>query len=304
MTDREEAGLRGPVKTCGIECDYVYPDKRWVMHTSDAFSPEGNLLERRHRNPDGSQWSILCRYDDGGRILDKVYARGEPSGGEVLTYQYDALGRLDRVIMRSGEDADRVFESFRYEADGTKTQTTYKIPLDDQKRMNTGVAGGSMLHMSIDAVAIMTLFDATGRATRKVLYDVDDRVIRRTTFRYDAQSLLVEEGELIAGRIREDFRNVYRYDAAGNRIGAEMRWGDLGGQRTSFAHNTRGDVTEERIEKTHLLREERRDDQSWTRLFRYQYDDFGNWTERVTETARSNGETSVSMIERRDLAYY
>lgn len=169
MTDREEAGLRGPVKTCCIECDYVDPDKHWVMQTSHSFTPQGSLLEQRHRNPDGSHWSIVCQYDEVGRIRDKVYSRAEPSGGEVLAYQYDTLGRLERVIMRSGEDADRVFESFRYEADGTRTQTTYPIPLDDQKRMNTGVAADCMLHMSIDAVAIMTIFDARGRATRKVL---------------------------------------------------------------------------------------------------------------------------------------
>jgi hypothetical protein len=39
-----------------------------------------------------------------------------------------------------------------------------------------------MLHASLDAVAIMTSFDSSDRPIRKVLYDADDRVIRRVAF--------------------------------------------------------------------------------------------------------------------------
>jgi hypothetical protein len=150
----------------------------------------------------------------------------------------------------------------------------------------------------------VTFFDADGRPVRKVLYDADDRVIRRTLFRYDARGLLIEEGESIGGRIREDFRNVYRYDSMGRRIEADMRWGDFGGERKSFAYNERGDLVEELIEQSNILVAEEPGTQSWTQRFRYEYDDRGNWTERVTETALPNGETRVSRIERRSLIYY
>lgn len=306
MTDREEAGLRGLVKMCAVERDYVYPDHHWVMDTGDMFSREGNLLERRHRNPGGSHWSIMCRYDEHGRIRDKEYLGQAPDVEEVLSHQYDALGRLDRVIIRSRTDGERVFESFQYADDGTRTQTSYPTPLDDKKRIITGVMPGSMLHLSVDAIAIMTIFDASGHPARKVLYDADNRVIRRIMFRYNTRGLLLEEGELVGGRIREDFRNVYQYDAAGRQIEADMRCGDLGGQRMAFAYNERGDVTEERIEQRSSLSlgEEPAGVQSWAQRFRYQYDELGNWTERVTETVPSNCEASVSMIERRNLAYY
>jgi hypothetical protein len=44
--------------------------------------------------------------------------------------------------------------------------------------------------------------------------------------------------------------------------------------------------------------------QSWTERFTYQYDDFGNWIQRTTETVSHTGEVRRSMIERRELTYY
>lgn len=302
MTDREEAGLRGRIKICCTERDYVYPDHHWVMYTDDTFSPQGQLLERRHRNPEGSHWSIICRYDEHGRILEKVSK--EPEAHQLFSYRYDPLGRLERVVLHSSQEGERVFESVQYAADGTKTKTTYPTPLDDTKRKTIGVCADSMLHLSLDAVVIMTVLDASDRPIRKVLYDGDDRVIRRVTFRYDARGLLLEEGELVGGSIRDDFRNVYRYDALGRQIEADRRWGDIGGGRRTFAYNDRGDIVQEIIEQdTGIMREET-GSQAWTQRFAYLYDDYEDWIERTTETILHTGEARLSMIERRELTYY
>ncbi len=45
-------------------------------------------------------------------------------------------------------------------------------------------------------------------------------------------------------------------------------------------------------------------DQDWKTLSRYQYDDRGNWVERVAETVLRTGDRTLSMIERRSLNYY
>src|ERR1035441_6384753 len=208
MTDREESGLRGQIEICCTERDYTYPDHHWVMHTHDAFSPQGQLLERRHRNPEGSHWSIICRYDEQGRIVEKEEASKDLEAHQLFSYKYDQLGRLDRVILRSAQKGERIFESVRYAADGTKTRTSYPTPLDATKRKTASLAAESMLHLSLDAVVIMTVLDASDRPIRKVLYDGDDRVIRRIAFSYDERGLLLEEGELVGGSIRSDFRNV------------------------------------------------------------------------------------------------
>ena len=303
MTDREAAGLRGRVRICSAERDYVYPDRHWMMSTTDTFSPNGNLLERLHRNPDGSRWSTICRYDEREQLIEKEQANNEHRTHQSFSYRYDPLGRLERVILHSAQEGDRVYESVQYAADGTKAKTSYPTPLDDTQRKTTGVAAEAMLHVSIDAVIIMTVHDVNDRAIRKVLYDSDARVIRRIAFRYDARGLLLEEGEVVGGSIREDFRNVYRYDALGRQIEVDRRWGDFGGERRSFEYNGRGDIALEIIERNAGLMKEDTDIQAWTQRFAYQYDDHENWIARTTETIRQSGETRVSMIERRELTY-
>ncbi len=148
----------------------------------------------------------------------------------------------------------------------------------------------------------MTLFDGDGRPATKVLYDADDRVIRRIAFRYDSRGRLIEEGEIVGGRIRDDFRNIFQYDESGRTIEADRKWGDWGGERRMFTYNEQGDVTEVRIENASLL-----DDphvEYWSERSRFQYDDHQNWTECVTDTVRSSGEITVSATDRRTLVYY
>jgi len=130
-----------------------------------------------------------------------------------------------------------------------------------------------------------------------VLYDLDDRVIRRVTFRYDERRLLLEEGEVVGGSIRDDFRNVFRYDALGRKIEVLQRWGDeLGGARLAFAYNGHGDVVQKSIEQNlGFLRDDDAGSQSWMERFAYQYDDHGNWIQRTTETISHSGEARVSM---------
>jgi hypothetical protein len=274
------------------------------MFTEDTFTLKGQLLQRRHRNPNGSHWSLIFRFDDHGRVVEKEQLGVAPEDRQLFSYWYDQIGRLDRILLHSAKHGDRVFESVRYAADGSKTSTCYPIQLEETHRSTASVCAESALHLSIDAVAIMTVFDANDRLIRKVLYDADDRVIRRVVFRYDGRGLLIEEGEVIAGRIRDDFRNLYQYDAAGRHIEIDRRWGDLGGARRTFAYNDQSDVVEERIEQNGGLMNEDSDPQDWTQRFAYEYDPHGNWTERKTETITKVGEARLTMIERRDVTYY
>ena len=178
MTDLEQVGLRGHVKTCRTERDNVHQDRHWVIETNDTFSPQGRLVERRHRDPDGSSWSIICRYDEQGCLREKEQAN------QRFSYLYDSLGRLERVMSHSDEEGERVFESMQYAADGTKTRTTYQTPLNDTQRKTRSIAVGSMLHTSLEAVIIMAALDANDRPMRRVFYDSDNRV-NKFTYQYD-----------------------------------------------------------------------------------------------------------------------
>jgi len=304
VTDREEAGLRGQVKICSGEHDIVYPDHHWVSHTVDTYSAQGQLLEKRHRNPDGSSWSILWRHDEHGKLLEKKHVSDKPGQNQVFSYRYDPQDRLERVVLNPGQEGERLFESVQYAADGTKMRTSYPAVLADAERKNISVSVESMLHLSIDAVAIMTVLDASDRPVRRVLYDADDRVIRRVVFRYDARGLLVEEGEWIGGAIRDDFRNVYRYDASGRQIEVDKRWGGFGGGRRSFTYNAQGDIVQEVIEQSTGVMSENDGSQAWTERFTYKYDAQDNWIERTMETIPETGEARLISVDRRELTYY
>lgn len=302
MTDREQAGLRGAVKTCVSERDYAYPDHHWVMHTTNTFSAEGNLLEKRHRNPDGSQWSTICRYDDQGRLSQKEDLPEDlEAAKQVFSYQYDALGRLERVAARSERGTERVCESYRYDRAGRKTMTVYPDP--GLRGKCIGIDLELTLEISAEASSIMTIFDDRDRPVKRVFYDPNGMVDRRILMRYDAAGRLLEEGECEAdGSIREDLRHVYRYDSEGRLIEKSMHKYAFGTHRKTFLYNEQGDIIEERRQRTPGIIEG--GDQDWTLRYRYQYDDRGNWIERITETVLSGGDPRVSMIERRRVEYY
>lgn len=300
MTDRDSAQLRGPVKSCSVEKDYVSAPEPWVLHTEDVFSVEGGLLARRHRNPGGPEWSVVCRYDSQSRLVEKINTKA--AGVEQFQYWYDPQGRLERVMLNGPGAYQRIFESRQYASDGSQTVSTY--PWLDEAKRRTGVSADSALHCSDDAASILTFLDAGGRPTRKVLYDEDERVIRRIGFRYDERGWLLEEGEWIGGCIR-DFRNSYEYDALGRTTRMVKRWSDIHTEHRTFAYNGRGDVIEESIhQESGLLLTGNPGSQSWIERFTFQYDERGNWLERRTETILQSGETRVSMVDRRQLTYY
>lgn len=298
VTDKEKSGLRGPVRACELERDYVYPDHHWVMRTTTSFSEDGSLLNMRHTNPDGSQWSVVCRYDDHGRLLQKEQPCSE--GTQLLSYRYDASGRLERVVARSTTTgAERVCESYEYDGTGRKRATVYPDPA---LRGKMSVSVEAVFKMSPEASAIRTAFGPEERPVEREFYDLNGRVERRILMQYDSAGRLVVEGEAEGGNtIREDLRQVYRYDAEGRLIERTMYYYGLFTELTTFSYNDLGDIIEERHQHTEASTLS--GDQDWKIQSRYQYDDRENWIERVAETVLQTGDRRLSMIERRRMDY-
>jgi hypothetical protein len=277
----------------------MYPDHEWVLRTTTTFSEAGNLLEQRHANPDGSEWQVVCRYDERGRLVERDHQ--VPEGRQVFSYHYDALGRLERVVERSPAGAERVSESYAYDQAGRKTATVYPDPA---LRERVHHATAAEFEFSFEASSIMTIFDERGRPVKRVFYDPNGMVDRRIAMRYDAAGRLVEEGEREAdGGIRADRRHVNRHDAEGRVIETATDHYSRGADRVTFAYNEHGDVAEERHDQTAGPAGLDRD-QHWTVSYRYRYDDRGNWVERMAETSLEGGEPVVSTVERRRLDYY
>jgi hypothetical protein len=114
------------------------------------------------------------------------------------------------------------------------------------------------------------------------------------------------------------WKRTHRYDAEGHRVETVVRLGALGGSWTTMAYNEHGDLTEEK--SAHDSKELSVDDQGHMvepnepsprkmpiseARFCYQYDEHGNWVERVIST-RSDPDKpfTVSSVDRRSLTYY
>ena len=282
VVDRGSAGLRGPIAVCETE------QVERQIFTSESFRRDGKLIERRGRSRAGPEWSTLRRYDAGGRVIEEEHTGFRP---QILTYRYDVRGRLQRIDIRRPDGSERIYESYLYFDDQTSAVTRYiDPPLRDT---NTVVAAESMLDMSADAVCILTAFDRSGRPVKRVLYDADERVIRRVLLQYNRSGKLMEEGEAESGgRLNPDLRNLYRYDAAGRCVEVEMHWGAIGGRREINSYNERGDLKEEHVlpVKPEI---ELFETPPWVTLYDYEYDTQGNWTLR---SAQIRGAESTAII--------
>ena len=265
MTDREKAGLRGPVVVCETEGRSIFPESKATYATRESFHMDGRRREMTRSGDD--HWTQRWLYGDGGRPREEIF------DGAIAfrrIFIYDLKGRREQVRVHDG-DGERLEEFCLFNEDGTRLHTFYPR----MKRVD-GVMEDSRLHMSVDAVRITTLQDSRGNPLEKVLYNADDRPIQRVLFLYDDTGRLMEEGEAYDDNgIRDDFRNVFRYDAQGRCIEREMHC-PFGSERQTTTYNEYGDVSEtRRIPLTtdfDLLPQD-----SWARYFTYEYDDPGNW---------------------------
>src|SRR4030088_1610120 len=98
VSDREAAGLRGPVARCEAE----HLDSHFI--TRESFRPDGKWTEKWHRNADGSNWSAVRHFDTHGRVLVEQH---QGLTLQTLTFTYDADRRLIRVDERSQDGTER-----------------------------------------------------------------------------------------------------------------------------------------------------------------------------------------------------
>src|SRR5438445_2773833 len=117
MTDRDKAGLRGPVKTVLNEQTFSGADgQQFLMSTTAEYAPDGRILEQRIGNSDGSIWVTSYTYYADGRLLKTVSGKVGSAADSQTTYLYDDSRRL--VGVESG-DNDKV--TYQYDEKGRKS---------------------------------------------------------------------------------------------------------------------------------------------------------------------------------------
>ena len=101
MTDRDKAGLRGPVKTVLNERSFSGADgQQFLMSTMTEYAPDGRILEQRIGNSAGSIWVTSYTYYADGRLLNTVSGKARSAADSQTTYLYDDARRLVGVDRR------------------------------------------------------------------------------------------------------------------------------------------------------------------------------------------------------------
>ena len=117
MSDRDKAGLRGPVKTVLEEQTFSGADgQQSFTTTTTQYAPDGRILEDRTGNADGSGWVKSYAYYSDGRLLKTAFGKANSAPSSETTYLYDDAQRLAGV--KSG---DKVQVRYQYDDKGHKS---------------------------------------------------------------------------------------------------------------------------------------------------------------------------------------
>jgi len=265
----------------------------------ELFHADGRRRELTHEHADLVDWTHRWLYDLDNRLSEETLDGTFPFR---RTFKYDKSGRLETVFHHENQGR-WLEESYLHHKDGTSTQISY--PQDHrQHRGESSTLFDSLLHISADAVRIVTMRDSREKPLEKVLYDIDDRTIHRVLFLYDDAGRLVEEGEAYSDNtIRDDFKNLYRYDAHGRCIEKEVRT-PFCGERQTTTYNESGDVST--FKTTPLdIGIDIGPKRPWALHYGYEYDVRGNWLVCDVETRTlDTAETTDIRENRRRLTYW
>jgi YD repeat-containing protein len=204
MSDREQNGLRGPVKSCTEENTFggftdsegkTYPPSR-VEYTTE-YDLNGRVIANRTTNSDGSKWIVSHDYDPSGRLL-KISWGTEGQATTQTTYSYDQQGRLERI---SDPDRPNSPVTFRYDERGRKTKTEISRPAD--YRPEVGATAGSPFEVADRAPNLAgggtatTTYDEHDRPAEVEVRDAEGNLVNRAVRTYDAQGHVLEEKQIL-----------------------------------------------------------------------------------------------------------
>ena len=327
QSDREIAGLRGPVERCTDETRYDHGGS-WRMIRETTYDPDGRISQLRTTNYDGTNVSkdvTSFTYDAEGHLLRTVWA-GQDGSSDILHY-YDSQGRLTRV---TGEDS-RWTTSFEYDDQGRKTRIVrstdsdmgddwFGVYVDGNRDLFSAPPGGGW---------VTTSFNETDQPIEARVYGPNGELMRRLTRSYDAKGHVVESAYVIENldSLREVMRETraglrsnpgaleaqlaqmlgdqneaarvsYVYDDQGRVSEKHDDFGRSDNTITKITYNDHGDEAEEVRTRSHPLHSP---EETHVR-YSYQYDSFGNWTERsVSYPPTADG---LVIIEHRTITYY
>ena len=201
MSDRAQAGLRGPVKSTTEES--AYPNttdnagkasELRFEHTT-LYDPDGRLLSTRSRNSDGSHWVTRYDYSNSGQLL-KSASGTEGQGLTETTYSYDSQGRLAKITSSNKSETPVLF---RYDGHGGKTKIQTSRASDYRPNM---ASGGSPFEAADRPPNLpgggitTTIYDEHDRPIEVQVRDSNGELVNRALRTYNAQGYISEEKQI------------------------------------------------------------------------------------------------------------
>jgi len=339
MSDRENSGLHGPVRTCVIET--ISPDGKPHLTTTE-YDPDGRLLTFRFTNPEGTGWGTAKTYDVDGRLI-RTISGNAPEPGVESVYTYDGAGRLVSIT-NSPHDGDRIDFYFDEQGHKTATQrfgsktfeqartTAYAVSVWEAADSGGGVPiGGSIVSVydGHDEPVEARVLDSAGQTLTRFIrtFDANGRVVEVNQERENsgfmfAKLLPAEEQAKLGDKGMEALNkeaqamlsglrgsgSSYSYDAHGRIV--ESRERNFAFEKiTTILYNAQGDKSEERraITDNRAYPDESSSAgfpsaEPEIHYYSYQYDSYGNWVEQtINHSSRPDEPLSVN---RRKLTYY
>ena len=269
MSDRDKAGLRGPVKTEVNEQTFSGADgQHFLTSTTTEYAPDGKMLERRVGNSDGSIWVTSYTYYADGRLLKTVSGKAGSAADSQTTYLYDDARRL--VGMESG-DNDKA--TYKYDENGRKSviESYGSRSLPPNTAYAPHWEGTDLGFAPYPGGTLTTSYNEQGVATGAELRDAEGTLLGHIVRKFDAQGRIIAEEQAADApqvNLPEEFRSklnpeqmksvgtmiagmqnsviAYSYDAQ-SRVTERHRSGGVFGQQVTITtYNDHGDKASER----------------------------------------------------------
>jgi hypothetical protein len=284
LSDRERAGLRGPVKTCS---DLIGKEIDSINMINTDYSTDGRLLDRR----------LLVRVVSGG------FECGSLRPNWTDQFHYDEQGRKTRV--RTISEGQALFMSMEM----SQTQPGF-TPIF------TPMLESRMLEVAV-AAAIGSLFGSAG-FTVTTRYNENDQPIESLIRNANGELLTKINQNYKNGRLISETLAIVRVSERLVIVRRQMQY-QLQGQRLecSYTYDADDRVIRRLTQMGDLKEDERKTyneqgDEDWTLTigfddkrsefrYLYQYDSRGNWTEKTTINGHGPSDPNT---QRRTLAYY
>ncbi len=212
ISDREKAGLRGPVRS--VEDERTYPA---VTASDGTFDPELKSWMKTEYDRDGRISAMWGRdssrehglgatiyvtrytYTASGQLERMKREKGGDADGETV-YRYDDRGRLESIT-NSKDPGNPI--AFHYDAEGRKSKVAIAKPVEAPEGVGERMAisyspeylfdAGSGSPSLPDGGSAETLYDDHDRPTEVQTRDAGGEIVFRMLRVYDDQGHVLEE---------------------------------------------------------------------------------------------------------------